>query len=89
MPVSIDPKQNSISSFKTIYRFDSKLLFFKTGLKAVISYGKLTFLFGNERVSTFAGVFDPGEGQIIPAYIEIPPAVFQEAPNAVRPFFRI
>ena len=38
---------------------------------------------------TSAGVFDPGNGRIGPACLEVPPAILREASNAACHFFRI
>lgn len=45
-------------------------------------------LAGNRGYSTFAGVFDPGNGRIGPAIFKISPAILREAPNAVYRFSR-
>ena len=55
----------------------------------VISYGKPVLKAENRGFSTFAGVFEPGNGRIEPDFLELPPATMGEASNAACHFLRI
>ena len=46
---------------------------------AAISYGKPVLKTENEGFNTFAGVFNPGNGRIGPAFLEVPPVISGEA----------
>ena len=54
-----------------------------------ISYGKPVVVSGNRSFSTFAGVFEQGNGRIGPAFLEVPLVILREACNAVCRFFKI
>ena len=48
-------------------------------VKHGISYGKPVLQTENRSFNTFAGVFDPGNGRLGPAFLEVPPVISGEA----------
>ena len=57
-------------------------------LPKAISYNKLILKTENGGFSTFAGVFDPGNGRIGPALLKVRLAFLRDASNDVCRFFR-